>query len=566
MKKIKLIPIILLSALILSALTPALADASDEPAAPELLSGAAVIAEAGSGRVLYELGGSERRYPASITKEMTVLLAVEAIERGEASLGDAVTAGPETLEGMSPDGSTEEVKEGETMSLGDLLYCAMLSSANEVCNVIAVHISGSIESFVAEMNERAAAIGCEDTHFANTHGLHDEDHYSTAYDLMLITRECMTHELFLEIASTTRYTVPATNISGERSLSNTNGLINPETRAYPGYFYEYARAGKTGHTNEAGFCLASMAEREGVELVCVVLGGRAEANSDGSTAYTNFSDSRTLYNWVFSNFSMQEVLSTTEIVTGVTVNLAEDGGQAMLRPQAAIEALLPNVGFDADALERSVVIFSERDGETLTAPIASGTVLGEITVSLDGAALGTSSLVTSGTVNLARTEFMKMEIAGFFGNLWVQLIVAALIAAVALYIYSVVRYRKLHKRHLRSLAEARERAAEAAPAAHGPAASTAAPTAAKAPAEEPTTVLRTTGSGRSVRHPAEDEKTTVLSGVGRRSAAPDGAERPAQPKVSQRPVPPTGDKARRDYFEEFFRSKGGQNGENKDNK
>ena len=566
MKKIKLIPIILLSALILSALTPALADAADEPAAPELLSGAAVIAEAGSGRVLYELGGSERRYPASITKEMTVLLAVEAIERGEASLGDAVTAGPETLEGMSPDGSTEEVKEGETMSLGDLLYCAMLSSANEVCNVIAVHISGSIESFVAEMNERAAAIGCEDTHFANTHGLHDEDHYSTAYDLMLITRECMTHELFLEIASTTRYTVPATNISGERSLSNTNGLINPETRAYPGYFYEYARAGKTGHTNEAGFCLASMAEREGVELVCVVLGGRAEANSDGSTAYTNFSDSRTLYNWVFSNFSMQEVLSTTEIVTGVTVNLAEDGGQAMLRPQAAIEALLPNVGFDADELERSVVIFSERDGETLTAPIASGTVLGEITVSLDGAALGTSSLVTSGTVNLARTEFMKMEIAGFFGNLWVQLIVAALIAAAALYIYSVVRYRKLHKRHLRSLAEARERAAEAAPAAHGPAASTAAPPAAKAPAEEPTTVLRTTGSGRSVRHPAEDEKTTVLSGVGRRSAAPDGAERPAQPKVSQRPVPPTGDKARRDYFEEFFRSKGGQNGENKDNK
>ena len=296
-----------------------------------------------------------------------------------------------------------------------------------------------------------------------------------------------------------------------------------------------------------------MAEREGVELVCVVLGGRAEANSDGSTAYTNFSDSRTLYNWVFSNFSMQEVLSTTEIVTGVTVNLAEDGGQAMLRPQAAIEALLPNVGFDADALERSVVIFSERDGETLTAPIASGTVLGEITVSLDGAALGTSSLVTSGTVNLARTEFMKMEIAGFFGNLWVQLIVAALIAAAALYIYSVVRYRKLHKRHLRSLAEARERAAEAAPAAHGPAASTAAPPAAKAPAEEPTTVLRTTGSGRSVRPSGGGtRRTTVLSGVGRRSAAPDGAERPAQPKVSQRPVPPTGDKARRDYFEEFL--------------
>ena len=208
---------------------------------------------------------------------------------------------------MSPDGSTEEVKEGETMSLGDLLYCAMLSSANEVCNVIAVHISGSIESFVAEMNERAAAIGCEDTHFANTHGLHDEDHYSTAYDLMLITRECMTHELFLEIAST-----HALHRAGHEHERGALALEHkrphqPRDARLSRLLLRVRPRGQDRAHQRGRFLPRLHGEREGVELVCVVLGGRAEANSDGSTAYTNFSDSRTLYNWVFSNFSMQEV-------------------------------------------------------------------------------------------------------------------------------------------------------------------------------------------------------------------------------------------------------------------
>ena len=333
--------------LLFSALSPcALAD-SEELSPPELQSAAAIVIDMDTGRSLYDYNADEQRAPASLTKIMTVLLAVEAVDRGEASLDDSVTAGDEALDGMVEDGSTESIKVGETMSLRDLLYCAMLSSANEACNIIAVHISGSIDAFVSEMNARAAELGCTGTHFANTHGLPDSDHYTTARDLAVISREAMNNETFYELSGTTGYTVPATNMSEERRLNNTNGLINPESTAYPGNYYEYARAGKPGHTDEAGFCLASMAERDGVKLIAVVLGGQRLDDGAGGSTYTNFSDTRTLYNWVYSNFEMQEILSSTEIVSSVDVDLAAHGGEAMLRPEESVRALGPKTGASA---------------------------------------------------------------------------------------------------------------------------------------------------------------------------------------------------------------------------
>ena len=377
MKKIKLFPIILSAILLSAALAPA-ALASDEAApAPEIQSASAVLADGATGRVLYELNGRERRAPASLTKVMTVLLACEALERGEVSAGDMVTAGDEAAEANSHGGSTANIQPGETLSLQDLMYCAMLVSANEACDVIAVHISGSVAAFVDAMNARADELGCTGTHFANANGLDNDEHYTTAADMAIIMREAVSHELFLEISGSASYTVPATNLSAERQLSSTNGLVNPETLVYPGNYYEYARAGKTGDTAKAGLCLASLAERDGVSLVCVVLGGvRVTNQADGSTSFSNFTDTRSLCTWAFGNFGLREVLSTTELVASVRVNLAEDGGQAVLRPREAVSALVPNVGFDPEQLERSVVIYSESDGSELTAPIAAGTVFG----------------------------------------------------------------------------------------------------------------------------------------------------------------------------------------------
>ena len=130
------------------------------------------------------------------------------------------------------------------------------------------------------MNERAQALGCTGTHFVNPHGLPNDDHYTTAHDLYRITKEALSHELFATICNTVKHTVPATNLSDERTLSNTNGLINPESPMYRGYYYEYAKGVKTGHTDAAGYCLISTAEKDGVRLLCVVLGGKGTTRAN----------------------------------------------------------------------------------------------------------------------------------------------------------------------------------------------------------------------------------------------------------------------------------------------
>lgn len=190
MKKIRLLPIFLLMVLLVSILAPqALA-----LEAPELTSTAGILVDMDSGRVLFEKNADQKAYPASLTKVMTVLVAVEAVEKGEFSLTDSVTASDSCLEGMVDDGSTAGIVPGETMSLKDLLYCALLASANEACNVIGEYIGGTVSGFVDMMNARASELGCTGTHFANTHGLPDDNHYTTARDMALIYREALSHE------------------------------------------------------------------------------------------------------------------------------------------------------------------------------------------------------------------------------------------------------------------------------------------------------------------------------------------------------------------------------------
>ena len=430
---------------------------------------------------------------------------------------------------MVDDGSTAGIVPGETMPLQDLLYCALLASANEACNVIAEYVSGSVEAFVEQMNALAAELGCSGTHFANTHGLPDDDHYTTARDMAVIYREAISHELFAEISGSVGYTVAATNVSGERQLSNTNSLINQNATVYPGYYYEYAKTGKTGHTTAAGYCLASSAEKDGVSLIAVVLGGEAPQNSSGGYDYQNFIDSRTLYDWGFENFSSREILSSSELITEVPVAMAADDGMATLRPNNVLTAVVAN-DFDVGSLERDIVIYSERDGETLEAPIAAGTVLGEVTLSLGGEVYGTVQLVAGSSVELSKAQYMKNQIAGVLGMTWVKVVIIALVLALICYIALVIRYRVLHRRHMREVRRAKlerqrrmERVAEEARSA-------------VARQSRPAAPERTGEPVRTAAQPRPQQPAPPAQ-------QPDEAKRLAQ------------EKARRDYFEEFFKNK-----------
>ena len=185
MKKIKIFPLILIICLALCALAPS-ASALDDP---DLSAKAVLLADLNSGEILYSKNAEEQRSPASLTKIMTGLLAIEAIESGQCRMEDIVTAGADAWTGMGEDASNSNIQPGEQMTYKDLLYCAIMHSANEACNILATYISGSVSAFVDRMNERAAELGCTNTHFLDPNGLSNDGHSTTAYDMYLITKE-----------------------------------------------------------------------------------------------------------------------------------------------------------------------------------------------------------------------------------------------------------------------------------------------------------------------------------------------------------------------------------------
>jgi len=454
MKKSKILSYILIFAIISAMLMPTSASALSDPATS---SKAVVLLDTGTGNVLFAKSENEKVYPASTTKIMTVLLAIEAIEAGKVSPSDPVTAGANINAGLSDDGSTSGIVTGETMSLENLLYCAMLSSANEACNVIAEYIGGDIPTFIGMMNARAKELGCTGTNFANTHGYPDYNHYTTASDLGKIALEAYKHPLFMEISNTVTKTIPATNMSDARSISNTNGLINNDSELYPGYYYEYAKGIKTGHTNDAGYCLVSSATKDGVSLLCVVMGGIAIEKVD-KMEYSNFTDSVAVYNWAFENFSYRNILETTDLIKDIPVKLGKDADYVTVRPETAVKALMAN-DEDNSSFEQQITIYSEDSGEELSAPIEAGTVLGEISILRDGIVYGSSKLVACSSVEVSYSQLIREKLGKTLKNPLVIVFLLIIIGLLGTYIFLVARYRKSKRKYLQEL-EMRRRARE----------------------------------------------------------------------------------------------------------
>ena len=441
MKKIRIFPLVLIFCLAMVAASPA-ASALDDP----VLNGkAAVLVDLDSGRVLYGLNENEERAIASLTKVMTVLLALEALDSGRIALTDMVTAQDDCQEGMEEDSSTSGITPGTVISVKDLLYCAMLQSANEACNILGRYLAGSIAGFVEQMNQKAAELGCTHTHFANTNGLPAEGHYSSAYDQYLIFAEAMTHPMFMELSNTASYQADCSAVNYGEPIGNSNALINITSIYSNGgrYLYEGASGGKTGYTRAAGYCLISTAQRNGVRLLAVALGCDGALNAQIED-YWNFIDSRTLYDWGFNNFSYRTLLSANEVVERREVALADGDAVAMIRPASDIRALLPNDLPDS-AIRREIALYSNE----LTAPLAAGTVLGEIRVSVNGVIYGTTKLLNSSAIELSRNAYLTQRLGEILSKGWVIALIAVLVFFTLVYLILVMRYRRLRRRHLR---------------------------------------------------------------------------------------------------------------------
>ena len=368
---------------------------------PVIAAEAFVLADMDSGNILYEKNMTARRSPASLTKIMTGLLAVEAVEKGKISPDDLITAPADCWTGMDFDSSNAEINPGEIMTFQDYLYCALVKSANEACNVIAVAVAGSIDAFVTQMNTRAAELGAADTFFSDTNGLSNEKHYTTAKDLFLITREAMTHELFAEAVNTLSYRIGETNKHAERELRNSNALLTMDGIYGDDYIYLPASGVKTGYTGAAGYCLVSTAEKNGVRLLAVVLGCGGPLNT-GEDKYGNFVNTIRLYEWGFQNFAKRQILRYGEAVTGVPVRYAKDNISAVLGAVDPIELLLPK-----DLDEKDIRIVVDADFKELEAPIAAGTQLGTARVEINGQTYAVTRLAAVTAVERDRNAYLR---------------------------------------------------------------------------------------------------------------------------------------------------------------
>ena len=449
MKKIKLLPLTLLFSLALSVFAPA-ARASQ---APSLNGRNIVLVDLNTGRVIYSKDQDSVVTPASLTKIVTVLLAVESVERGEHTLDEMVTAGEDCRAGLDEESSSAEIVPGEQMTFRDLLYCSMIQSASDACNVLASLIGGSIDNFVAIMNDRVREIGCEVSHFDDPNGL-SNNNQTTAYEMALITQEAIKHDYFLVVCNIADVNIPATNVHAEREYHNSNALISSQS-VYGGnrYLYTGAAGVKTGYTRAAGYCLISTAEREGLHFLAVVMGCDGWLNAHIED-YLNFEDTIKLYDWGFTDFSYRNVVDTQEAVYELDVQLAQDHAKAVLYPQQRLRLLLPRDTSDDD-ISLDFNIFRN----DLVAPVKAGEVLGEAIVSVNGEIYGTVNLITREEVDLARSEYMKRQLKDFFSNSWVLGVTMVLLTIAALYVTLQIRYRKAREKYMeeRRQAEIRRR-------------------------------------------------------------------------------------------------------------
>ncbi len=258
---------------------------------------AAVVMDADSSIVLYSKEMDKKIYPASTTKILTAILALENLD-----ITQAIVVSKSAIQ-IPWDSSSVYLKEGEILTVEDLLYCTLLNSGNDAANVLAEAVSGDISKFVTSMNLKASEIGCTNTHFNNAHGYSDDNHYTTALDMAKIFNYCIQNDKFLEIISTKSYTVNATNKTNEnRYLKNTNRLILKKEDSIHSRYYEYCVGGKTGYTDEAGRTLVTYGKKDGKNIIVTIFG--ASPNGSVDVRYT---DAITLFDYAFDNFTKHTI-------------------------------------------------------------------------------------------------------------------------------------------------------------------------------------------------------------------------------------------------------------------
>ncbi|MGN0497876.1 MAG: D-alanyl-D-alanine carboxypeptidase family protein [Acutalibacteraceae bacterium] len=339
---------------------------------------------------IFQKDADKKCYPASTTKIMTYIIVTEKVEDLENTMVTIKQSVLDELDGTdsSVSGLSEYVD--EKISVLELLYCMMVPSGNDAALVLADYVgNGDVPAFVELMNQKAKELGCKNTNFVNPHGLHDEKHYTTAYDMYKITEYAITTPHFTDITNTTSYYLTLDE-EGETPIVTTNSMINENAEGE--YYYEYAKGIKTGTTDEAGYCLVSSAVKDGIAYMCVAM--HAPCYDDYGDYRDNGAmlDSKALYEWAFGSMELQQVVAEKTPVCEIKVNYAMDKDTLLLVPEYAYSTMLP-----VEMVKGDIVIKSNVP-EVIDTPVTKGTRVGTATIYYKDQELTTINLVASETI------------------------------------------------------------------------------------------------------------------------------------------------------------------------
>lgn len=390
---------------------------------------AAILYELNTDTILLEQDADMKLFPASTTKLMTALV---ALEYGNPE--DVVTVTSEAIDGLYEMGSSSYLLNGEQISFMDLLRYLLIGSGNDAANALAIHVSGSIEGFVELMNNTAQELGLTNTHFTNPHGLHNEDHYTTARDLLTLAIEAMKHETIATLVAEDEVVLPITNKHDRTTTKyTTNHLLTKKSTG--DYYYEGAIGIKTGTTTPAGLCLVAACVKGDYTYYSVVLGcEKVEGTS------MQFAETIKLFNWGAASYSQQVMLSSSEPITTVPVRLGDEKDSVVVRPADNITAMLPNT-YETSDLDMEYTL-----AEDVVAPVKAGDVLGQLTVRYEDKEYQLD-LIAADDVERSTMLYVLDRVTAFFTGTTFKIIVAAVVALIViLVVYAILINRKRAKR------------------------------------------------------------------------------------------------------------------------
>lgn len=431
------------------------------PKCPTIDAEACCVMDLSSGLVLYSKNCKKKNYPASITKIMTTLLIIE-----NCLLGEELTFSAQAVNSIPWDGSKLGVLAGEKLDVEQSLYAIMLQSANDVCAGAAEYISGSDLEFAKLMTKRAKEIGCVNTHFTNPHGLHDDKHYTCAYDMCLIGREAMKNSIFRKVTASKTYTVSSTNMSQERTISNHHQMINGYRSSYI-YEYDNCIGGKTGYTSVAENTLVTFAKKDDMELVCVVM--RAQGTSAKENQYT---DTKKLLDAAFENYHLFPMAGSSSSNMESAIS---DNSPMFTKYSRLLSESSPAITVDNDSyliLPKGVKKKKAKQNITYLpnitlSDIETDTVIGNVTYTYDGKNVGQSdilyhpsalkTLTTSShvqTIVSLKEKLTSGIVQKFMAHKYLFIIIFSILAVIILFILlylliSHIRYSRSNKRRSR---------------------------------------------------------------------------------------------------------------------